>query len=46
MVTRNPSDSVTYEIADYSEEKIKGKFYELELQRIIKKTTYTKWRKF
>ena len=36
IVTRNPSDPVTYEIADYSGEKIKGKFYELELQRIIK----------
>ena len=36
IVTRNPSDPVTYEIADYSGEKIKGKFYEYELQRIIK----------
>ena len=35
-MTRNPSDPVTYEIADYSGEKIKGKFYELELQRIVK----------
>ena len=36
IVTRNPSDPVTYEIADYSGEKIKGKLYELELQRIVK----------
>ena len=36
IVTHNPSDPVTYEIADYSGEKIKGKFYELELQRIVK----------
>ena len=36
IVTRNPSDPVTYEIADYSGEKIKGKIYELELQRIVK----------
>ena len=36
IVTRNPSDPVTYEITDYSGEKIKGKFYEYELQRIIK----------
>ena len=35
-MTRNPSDPVTYKIADYSGEKIKGKFYELELQRIVK----------
>ena len=35
-MTRNPSDPVTYEIADYSGEKIKGKFHELELQRIMR----------
>ena len=35
-VTRNPSDPVTYGILDYSGEKIKEKFYEFELQRIIK----------
>ena len=36
IVTRNPSDPVTYEIADYAGEKILKKNYKLELQRIVK----------
>jgi transposase InsO family protein len=35
--SRYPSDPVTYEIADYDGEPVKGKFYEIELQKIIKK---------
>ena len=36
IVARNPSDPLTYGIADYSGENIKGKFYEYELQKVIK----------
>jgi hypothetical protein len=36
IVARIPSDPVTYELADLNEQTLKGKFYEEELQRILK----------
>ena len=36
IVARIPSDPITYELADLNKEKLKGKFYEEELQRITK----------
>lgn len=34
--SRIPSDPITYEISDFNDEKLKGKFYEQELQQISK----------
>ena len=36
IVARIPTDPVTYELSDLSGETLKGKFYEPELQRIVK----------
>jgi Chromo (CHRromatin Organisation MOdifier) domain len=36
IVTRIPTDPITYELADLNGVTIKGKFYEVELQRILK----------
>jgi hypothetical protein len=36
IIARIPSDPVTYELADLNEQTLKGKFYEEELQRILK----------
>lgn len=36
IFARIPSDPITYEITDLSGEKVKGKFYEQELQKILK----------
>ena len=36
VVSRHPSDPPVYEIEDYSGEKIRGKFYDFELQKVIK----------
>jgi hypothetical protein len=36
IVARIPSDPITYELSDLNDEKIKGKFYQEELQRITK----------
>ena len=36
IIARIPSDPVTYELADLKDETLKGKFYEVELQRILK----------
>lgn len=36
IVARVPSDPITYELADLNKEKLKGKFYEEELQQIVK----------
>ena len=36
IVARVPSDPITYELADLNKKKLKGKFYEEELQQIVK----------
>lgn len=36
IVARIPSDPITYELTDLNDEKLKGKFYEEELQQILK----------
>jgi hypothetical protein len=36
VVARIPSDPITYELADLNDEKLKGKFYQEELQKILK----------
>ena len=33
VAARHPTDPPTYEIDDYDKERVKGKFYELELQK-------------
>lgn len=37
VIARYPSDPPTYEIVDYDGEKLKGKFYDFELQKIVKR---------
>ena len=36
VAVRHPIDPPTYEIDDYDKERLKGEFYELELQRVSK----------
>ena len=36
IAARIPSDPITYELTDLNDEKLKGKFYEEELQHILK----------
>ena len=36
VAVRHPTDPPTYEIDDYDKERVKGKFYELELQKVSK----------
>ena len=36
VAVRHPTDPPTYEIDDYNKERVKGKFYELELQKVSK----------
>jgi len=36
IIVRHPTDPVTYEVCDYNDDKINGKFYEHELQKIKK----------
>ena len=36
VAVRHPTDPPTYEIDDYDKERVKGKFYKLELQKVSK----------
>ena len=40
-----PRDPPVYKLKDYDGEELKGTFYEKELQKVLKVTTFTKLRK-